>query len=129
MILQPASAQFAPQLPARYPRLVAEGVCPLQGDMSMDHSAHPGERTHPCHLPLPCRGTDFDDPGDVVVDADCQYTANMGKYVGSKYDVRLHTGFYRAWESVAPYVLDAVRSQLKQVSESTAVAAWPGGSQ
>jgi hypothetical protein len=61
-----------------------------------------------------CRGTDFDDPGDVLVDADCQYTDNKGMF-GSKQNIRLHTGFYRAWESVAPVVIPAVWKQLQQV--------------
>lgn len=62
-----------------------------------------------------CRGTDFDDPGDVLVDADCQYTDTKGAMFGSKSDIRLHTGFYRAWESVAPDVVPTVWKLLQQV--------------
>jgi hypothetical protein len=51
----------------------------------------------------------------VLVDADCQYTDNKGSMFGSKQDIRLHTGFYRAWESVAPVVIPAVWKQLQQV--------------
>jgi hypothetical protein len=61
------------------------------------------------------RGTDFEDRGDILVDGDCQYTDNKGEYFGSKRDIRLHTGFYRAWESVAPQVTSHLMRQLAQV--------------
>lgn len=67
-----------------------------------------------------CRGTDFNDPGDVLVDADCQHTEDKGGMFGSKADMRLHTGFYRAWESVAPAVMPELWKQLQQVSYSAA---------
>lgn len=72
------------------------------------------ERTAVC---WPCRGTDFDDAGDVLVDADCQYTADLGKMFGSKRQIRLHTGFWRAWESVAPTVIPLIEGQLAKVSQ------------
>lgn len=62
-----------------------------------------------------CRGTDFSDTGDVLVDADCQHTEDKGKWLGSKRSIHLHTGFYRAWESVAPSVIPLVWAQLQQV--------------
>lgn len=66
----------------------------------------------------PCRGTDFDDAGDVLVDADCQHTADLGKMFGSKRQIRLHTGFWRAWESVAPTVIPLIEEQLAKVSQA-----------
>lgn len=65
-----------------------------------------------------CRGTDFDDTGDVLVDADCQHTGDMAKLFGSKRHIRLHTGFHRAWESVAQTILPFIEKQLEQVSGS-----------
>jgi hypothetical protein len=64
------------------------------------------------------RGTDFEDKGDILVDGDCQYTDNKGEYFGSKRDIRLHTGFFRAWESVAPQVTAHMLRQLQQVGKT-----------
>lgn len=69
-------------------------------------------------LAVVTRGTDFEDKGDILVDGDCQYTDNKGEYFGSKRDIRLHTGFYRAWESVAPQVTAHMLRQLQQVGKA-----------
>lgn len=69
---------------------------------------------------LTCRrGTDFDDPGDVLVDADCHYTANTKAYFGAdKGDIRLHSGFYRAWQALESGVTAAIHEQLTKVRHS-----------
>lgn len=62
------------------------------------------------------RGTDFDDPGDVLTDADCQHTPNLGDVMfGSTRNVRLHTGFFNAWDALAGDVEAAINAELARV--------------
>lgn len=61
-------------------------------------------------------GTDFGDAGDIAVDSFCQHTPPaIARLFGAAGDLRLHTGFYRAWDTVSERVLDAVAKQLKHV--------------
>jgi hypothetical protein len=57
----------------------------------------------------------------VLVDADCQHTGDKGDWLGSKRSIHLHTGFYRAWESVAPTVIPLIWAQLQQVCSTTSM--------
>jgi hypothetical protein len=69
------------------------------------------------HDILLLQGTDFEDPGDVLVDTDCAHTQNVRNLftASGKGNVRLHSGFFRAWQAMEREVTAAISKQLQQV--------------
>ncbi|KAF8058124.1 hypothetical protein HT031_005784 [Scenedesmus sp. PABB004] len=69
------------------------------------------------------RGTDFADPGDVLVDADCAHTPNLRRLFSDAPGpaVRLHGGFAAAWAALEADVLAAVTAELAQVDAAQRV--------
>jgi hypothetical protein len=68
-------------------------------------------------LDVVLQGTDFEDPGDVLIDTDCAHTQNVRNMftASGKGNVRLHSGFFKSWQAMEREVTAAINRQLQQV--------------
>lgn len=69
------------------------------------------------------RGTDFEDPADVLIDADCAHTRNVRNLftASGRGNVRLHGGFFAAWQAMERDVTAAINRQLVKVDANKRV--------